>query len=146
MASFIERLRAEMLARVASIPGAVGEPLEARGLTTDERDLPRVWAWIESDRVSSRTKPDEDDDPSRVVEIHEVSLAVGVLAKNSTAAADVDAMVREIRERFFPRFEGHDFLLQGVDWEDQLRAFARPFVSASVELTINYIAPDDDAG
>ena len=141
MSTFIERLRAELIARVTGLPGTTDDPLESRGQQPHENTLPRVWVWIDSDEVTQRAKPDDGEDPSRVTEYHSVSFSVGVMAKNSTAAAVVDALVGEIRERMFPRFEGADFLFQRVEYEDEVRTYARPFVSAAVEYTITYVTP-----
>jgi hypothetical protein len=46
-----------------------------------------------------------------------------------------------------PRFENqYDIELSGVEYEDEVRTYSRPFVSASLNFTMDYSSDEGDDG
>jgi hypothetical protein len=146
MPNLIARLRAELIARVENLQYAAGSPVTSRGYAVDETTLPRAFVWIEEDTVRERTKGDTDD-RSASREYHRVFFSVGVITKNAADISTLDAMVGEVRSRMLPRFENqYDIELSGVEYEDEVRTYSRPFVSASLNFTMDYSSDEGDDG
>lgn len=138
MPSLVSRLRTDLLARLQDLPSATGPPLGSRGFAVDETALPCAFVWIDSDSVESRAGGD--------VEVHEIAFVVGAMTKNTAAISTLDALVEEIRERMVPDFEGAlDMRFLGVEYEDEVRTFARPFVSASLSFAMSFTTTEGDA-
>lgn len=126
--------------------GITSAPLTSRGQSIDQRSLPRAFVWIESESVEALTKPDDDEDPASGTDRHIYSIEVGVITQNHTAIDVLDVAVSEIQERMWVPFEGHELDLVGVDYEDEVRTFARPFVAAVLNFTLLRNSPSHDAG
>lgn len=146
MANFIERLRTDLIARATGLTGASDPPLDNRGVSLDEKKMPKAFVWIERDVVVDSTKPDDGEGPSSRWEIHRIEFEVGVMTKNAAAVSNLDVLVAELRERMAPPFEGkHDIEFDSVEYEDEIRTFGRPFVSASMNFHLTYTTPEGDA-
>ena len=144
MSTIRQRVRDDVVARLAGLPHAVGDPLTSFTKPAADAKLPIAAVWITAEPVESSYKDGRGSGVvMRTISLTVIVVGVPVTSPTQSAIEVVEDMAAEVELRMKSEFEGERYMLTATTFEDN-QAGERPHLSAGLEYTYEYTTPDGD--
>ena len=129
------RIRAELKARLAGLPGATANPITSTAEMVSEDELPIAVVWLRRDIAGDASTSDSTH--------HEIEIEIVLIGKKSgdTEAIDIlETMAEEVEARMVVPFEQREFAWSSTSFEDQQEG-KQPYPAATLAYIYSFTAP-----